>query len=100
MLVQLANSAPSDLRDDQARAEDLLAANRLYRQSARLNNQPSVEELLDELEQYFIEISNAGPDELPLLKQRMTDQDILFKLRIVDAQLRERQRKTFATSSH
>ena len=100
MLVQLANSAPSDLRDDQARAEDLLAANRLYRQSARLNGQPSVEELLDELEQYFIEISNAGPDELSMLKQRMTDQDILFKLRIVDEQLRERQRKTFATSSH
>jgi hypothetical protein len=100
MLVQLANSAPSDLGDDQARAEDLLAANRLYRQSARLNGQPSVEELLDELEQYLMEISNAGPDELPQLKQRMTEQDILFKLRIVDEQLRERQRKTFAISSH
>jgi hypothetical protein len=99
VLVQLANSSAADMPSDQARAEDLLAANRLYRQSARMNGQPPVEDLLDDLEQFLTEVSNAGPDELSQLKQRMAEQDILFKLRIVDAQLRERQKKSFTTSS-
>jgi len=100
MLVQLSNGSPADLPSEQIRAEDLLAANRIYRQSARMNDQPPVEDLLDDLEQFLTEVSNAGPDELSQLKQRMAEQDILFKLRIVDAQLRERQTKSFATSSN
>lgn len=99
-LVQLANSGENDLQLDRARAEDLLAANRLYRQTARMNGQPSVEDLLDDLEQILTEVSNAAPNELPQLKQRMVEQDILFKLRIVDAQLRERQKKSLATASN
>ncbi|NWF85674.1 MAG: hypothetical protein HXY18_17800 [Bryobacteraceae bacterium] len=99
-LVQLANSGENDLQPDRARAEDLLAENRLYRQTARMNGQPSVEDLLTDLEQILTEVSNAAPNELPQLKRRMVEQDILFKLRIVDSQLRERRIRTLAASSN
>jgi hypothetical protein len=108
ILVELANGEPSDLSQDRATAEDLLAATRLYRLSSQsggqrggqLGDQPGLTDLLDELEQILTEASNAGPSELGQIQRRMAQQDLLFKIRVVDAQMRQKQRQPIEISSN
>jgi len=100
MLIELTNGAPGTLYQDQARAEDLLAANRLYRLSAKRNSQPALTDLLDELEQTLTEVANAQPGELRQIQSRMARQDLLFKIRVVDARMRQTQRQPIDISSN
>ena len=48
---------------ERERAEELVAANRLYRQTATATGDAAVSELLDELERILVELA-AGPDTL------------------------------------
>lgn len=100
LLIELANGEPGSLRQDQPRADDLLSANRLYRLAAQRNSQAGLAEMLDELEQILTEVSNAGPGELGQIQRRMAQQDLLFKIRVVDAQMRQKQRKPIDISSN
>lgn len=99
ILLELANGEPGSLTQDRARAEDLLATNRLYRISAQRDRQPALADLLDELEQVLTEVSNADPAELRQIQKAMAQQDLLFKIRVVDTQLRQKQRKPLNISS-
>ncbi len=106
VLVELLNAdldAPRlNLDAEQARARDLVAANRLYRQSAVHVGDERTGEVLDELERVLIEIANApedaNKDEFEAVRARIATHGLLFKVRVVHSEMRERERRTQAGS--
>jgi hypothetical protein len=106
MLVELLNSDPSDDSPSSAgasKARELVAENRLYRASATQAGDESVTTVLDDLERVLIEIANtpetAGPEAFEALRQRIASQGLLFRVRVVHSEMRERERRTVAGST-
>ena len=102
-LLELANGSDSNgLDSDQARAGELVAANRLYRQSATQAGEASLASVLDELERVLIEIANQPADvtgtELREIRRRIDEEDLLFKIRVLSAQVRSREKKSSSQS--
>lgn len=97
MLVELAN-ADTDHADvlagEQNRAVDLVAANRLIRQSAEQSGDMVIADVLEDLERVLLEIANApanaSSNDLTDLQSRITDEDLLFRLRVIAAEMRQR----------
>ncbi len=97
MLVELAN-AESDgaavLAGEQARAGDLVAANRVIRQSAMQSGDGQTVDILEDLERVLLEIANAPADatsnDLTALQSRITREDLLFRLRVIASEMRQR----------
>lgn len=94
LLVELANADPGeslDLSAERAWAQDLLEANRLYRQSARHGGRKRLATLLDELEPFLLELAHApdetSPEEMQALRDRIEEQALLFKVRILGERL-------------
>ncbi|HWM89672.1 MAG TPA: hypothetical protein VN493_02780 [Thermoanaerobaculia bacterium] len=94
LLVELANADPDvamDLSAERAWAQDLLAANRLYRQSARHGGRKRLASLLDDLEPFLLELAHTpdetSPDEMLALRDRIEEQALLFKVRILGERL-------------
>jgi hypothetical protein len=77
-------------------ARDLIAANRLYRQDALDADESSVATVLDELERALLDIVNgpadAPPADLQRIRQRIDSAALLFKVRVMSNELRDRQR--------
>jgi hypothetical protein len=99
LLLEVVN-APSDaegLAGSQRSAEELAAANRLYRQAAVHANEPAVASVLDELERVLVEIAHspqpASSDEIARLRQRIESKGLLLKVRVVGSQVREKRRE-------
>ena len=99
MLVDLVSADPADIdmRVERQRAEELVAANRLYRQTAAANGEARIQELLDELEQLLVELA-ASPDQLSTeemgqVRERLDANGLLFKVRVLSSTLRERQKQ-------
>ncbi|HEV2492616.1 MAG TPA: hypothetical protein VG204_06040 [Terriglobia bacterium] len=99
VLVELENakgSGPVDISAERDRAEDLVAANRLYRQTAARTGEPGVANVLDELERVLVEIAHSPSEisqaQLEELRHRIEAQGILFKVRIIDSQVKQRER--------
>ena len=98
MLVELAN-AESDgadvLAGAQERAVDLVAANRLIRQSAMQSGDGQIVDILEDLERVLLEVANAPADvtsnDLTDLQSRITREDLLFRLRVIASEMRQRQ---------
>jgi len=97
MLVELANAETDQadvLAGEQGRAVDLVAANRLIRQSAEQSGDIVIAEVLEDLERVLLEIANAPTDatsnELTGLQSRITDEDLLFRLRVIASEMRRR----------
>ena len=100
LLVEVANAAPSedlDLSAERAWAQDLLEANRLYRQSARHGGRKRLATLLDELEPFLLELAHAtdesSPEEMQALRDRIDEQALLFKVRILGERLEQSARQ-------
>lgn len=99
LLAELVNASAGtiDLRDERDRARDLLSENRLLRQNAARTGDPSHAALLDELERVLLDIantpSNTSPADLEALQRRIGSEGLLFKVRIVDANIREKGQK-------
>jgi hypothetical protein len=99
LLAELVNASPGsiDLRDERDRARDLLSENRLLRQTAARTGDPSHAALLDELERVLLDIANTGsntsPSDLEALQHRIGSEGLLFRVRIVDANIREKGQK-------
>ncbi len=100
VLMELVNTRPQRLVDisaERERAEDLVAANRLYRLTAERAGEAGVANLLDELERTLIEISHSpsklSSPEFEDLRRRVEAQGIIFKVRVVDSQVHEREKK-------
>jgi anti-sigma factor RsiW len=97
MLVELANADTDNidvLAGEQGRAADLVAANRLMRQSAAQSGDAGIADVLEDLERVLLEIANAPADassnELNDLQSRITKQDLLFRLRVIASEMRQR----------
>jgi anti-sigma factor RsiW len=90
VLVELANADPRDALDISAErqsADELLASNRLYRQTAVQMGDTQVADVLDDLERVLVEIAR-GPSQLSIqqlaaVQQRIESQGILFKVRVI-----------------
>jgi len=103
VLIELVNTRASgkvDIASEQNRAEDLVTANRLYRQTAMNVGDTAMASVLDELERTLLEIARSpekmsGP-ELAALQKRIESQGILFKVRVVGSQMREREKSAIA----
>lgn len=98
LLAEVANSAtadPAGLAAERAWAQDLLDANRLYRQSTRQGGRPRLAALLDELEPFLLELANAPAEptgeELQDLQRRVRERALLFKVRVVGERLDRQQ---------
>jgi hypothetical protein len=99
-LVELVNNeheTSSDFSSERALAEDLVADNRLYRQTAEETGDTAVSDLLDEIDRVLTEIA-AGPEKMSLqdlaaVRHRIESRDLVFKLRVVASALRERQKE-------
>lgn len=104
LLVELANAEPGaslELSAERAWAQDLLAANRLYRQSARHGGRGRLAALLDELEPFLLEVAHVpdetSPEEMNALRERIDEQALLFKVRILGERLERSARATHST---
>jgi hypothetical protein len=103
VLVELANAhgdGPADIKSEQQWAESLLAESRLYRQAATRSGDTAVVGVLDELERVFAEVAN-GPDvlsarELGDLRARIEARGLLFKVKVVEGQVRAKTRRSDA----
>lgn len=95
VLVELINSPATgaEAAREGARAEELLAANRLYRLSAAASGERALTDVLDELERVLLEVSHAAasasPEELAQLRRRL-EEGVLFKIRVLETRVRER----------
>ena len=101
LLVELSNT-PSrgrvDISMEQQWAEDLVETNRLYRETATLVGDTGLSSVLDELDRVLVEIRNS-PSQLPaadLARFRTRIDSILFKVRVLSSQVRERERQAVA----
>jgi hypothetical protein len=100
VLVELVNTKPErtvDISAERQRAEDLVPANRLYRLTAERSGETGVANMLDELERTLIEIAHSpsrlSSPEFEDLRRRVEAQGILFKVRVVDSHVHEREKK-------
>ena len=100
VLVELVNaddSAPVVLASDRERAADLVAAGRLYRRSIGGSGDAETRDLLEDVERVLAEIAN-GPEaetsnDLSGVRARISNQDLIFRLRVTMAEMRERERR-------
>lgn len=85
------------LGDERQRAENLLAANRLYRQTAAMEGKVSLATTLEDLERVLLDVAQSpGPpseNQLRELQARVEDQGLLFKVQVLGARLRQQNRQ-------
>lgn len=99
VLVELTNESAKgkvDISTEQRMASELVGANRLYRQTALNTGEAGVASVLDQLERVLVEIANSPTEisskEMESLRKRIEAQGILFKVRVIGTQVRERTR--------
>jgi anti-sigma factor RsiW len=95
-LVSAPGTGAVDISSERARAEQLIAANRLYRQTAVETGDAGVSDLLDELERVLIDVA-ASPEEMSAVdlsdvQRRIESRGLLFKVRVVASEVRQRQK--------
>ncbi len=100
MLVELANAGTGtsgrlDISFEQRQAEDLLEANRLYRQTATSAGDEGTASMLDELERMLLEIAHSPSDvsekQLDGLRKQIEERGIIFKVKVFGKQVEERE---------
>jgi len=101
ILLEVVNAQPGqplDVSSERARAGQLVADNRLYRQTAARSGDTRVSSVLDELEPVLLEIAHSPDrltaDEAESLRQRIEGDGILFKVRVAGSTVRRREEKT------
>jgi len=100
VLVELANASATggkvDISAEQSRAEDLVDASRLYRQTAAREGDLATANVLDELERTLLDIAH-GPSQLDdaalkQIQQRIEAQGLIFKVRVIGSKVKSEQR--------
>ncbi len=97
MLAELAN-ADADHADvfaaEQGLAADLVSVNRLILQSVEQSGDAAIADVLEDLERVLLESANAPADatsnELTGLQSRITTEDLLFRVRVIASEMRQR----------
>lgn len=100
-LVSTGDDGTVDMSAERRRAGELVTANRLYRQTAEETGEARVTELLDELERLLVDLA-ASPDTLSAqdmedVRKRIDANGLLFKVRVLSATVRERQKQQIKT---
>jgi len=98
VLIELANAPAGEVLNFSAQravADELVMSGRLYREAAVRSGDPALAAVLEELERVLMEVA-AGPDalqpaDLATLQQRIESRGLLFKVRVVGTQVRERE---------
>jgi len=98
VLLELVNARPGeplDVASERERAGDLVAENRLYRQTAARTGDARVASVLDDLEPVLLEIAHGpgrlNPEEVEKLRRRIEGDGILFKVRVAGSTVRHRE---------
>jgi hypothetical protein len=100
VLVELSHAGekgkPVDISSEQKWAASLVASNRLYRQTAVQFGDARVATVLDELERFLVEVANGpaelSPAELQVMRERIEARGLLFRVKVLGSQVRDRQR--------
>jgi len=98
-LIELINTRTNggmDISAEQILARELASMNRLFRRTATDAGEPGMAGVLEELELVLVEVAN-GPaklsaDEFAALRQRIGADGLLFKVKVVTAQVRAKER--------
>jgi hypothetical protein len=97
-LVELVSAGDDDasIAGERSRAQQLVADTRLYRQTAEETGDVALSDLLDEIERVLTEVA-ASPEsgssaDLADVRRRIESRDLLFKVRVVSSEIRERQK--------
>lgn len=96
VLTDIMNASdPHDISMEQGWAEDLLTTSRLYRQDALDAGEQSIANVLDDLERNLLEIVHSpakiSTADLEQLRRRIDAAALLFKVRVMSEQLRDRE---------
>ena len=95
-LVSADDENAVDISGERTRAEQLVAANRLYRQTALATGDAAIVDLLDELERVLVDLAASpeelSPERLKEVRQRIESRSLLFKVRVVSSDVRQRQK--------
>ncbi len=100
VLVELVSAGDDqgkvDISLEQSRAQQLVAANRLYRQTALSTGDAGMASVLDDLERVLVDVaaspSTVSQEDLDSVRRRIESKELLFKVRVVSTQVRERQK--------
>ena len=100
LLLALANSQGTgghgqvDISWQQEQAQELVAGNRIYQETAERMGEPALANVLDDLGRVLLTVahspSSVSPEELDELRRRIESQGMLFKMQVVDSQLQAR----------
>lgn len=93
VLVELSNENALPVGGTRQRAQDLLEDNRLYRQAALRDQEPGLASVLDDLERLLADVSHASDEDWAEIRARMADQGILFKVRVIESNVRQREKE-------
>jgi len=107
VLMELANADPHrglDVSQQRERAAELVASNRIYRQSAAQRGETRIVSLLSDLEPVLVELSHAGKTldaaEVAELQKRIDSKGLLFKVRVMGAQVSGKERRAPGRDDH
>jgi hypothetical protein len=95
-LIHTRTNGTADITMEQTLARELAAINRLFRQAAVDAGEPGMASVLEELEGVLVELAN-GPAQLSAeefadLRERIDTDGLLFRIKVVSAQVRNRER--------
>jgi hypothetical protein len=100
VLLEVVNAPagqPNALAASQRTADELVTANRLYRQVAARAGEPAVASVLEDLERVLVEIANspspASSAEVGRLQQRIEAKGLLLKVRVIGSHVREKEKE-------
>ena len=100
VLIEFANAygtadQPADVSTQQQWAADLISANRFYRDASTAAGDEPVAAVLDELERNLLELvhgpATLTPHDLEQVRLRLDAAALLFRVRVLSEQLRERE---------
>lgn len=98
VLIELANATPKgklDISAEQERASDLVSESRLYRQTADHTGDTAVASVLDEVDRVLLDIAHSPSEvraaDIEKLRERLAAEGILFKIRVLGSNLRNRE---------
>jgi len=101
LLTEISNAGDAGLADftaERGRAQDLVEEGRLMRQMLASQGESSTLAFLDEVERFMLEVANSpdrvGRDEIRQLQRRIGAGSLLFKVRIIESNLRTEGQKS------
>jgi hypothetical protein len=94
LLIEIANSNPRrsmNVVEERETAQDLVYANRLYRQTAATSGDDRVVSLLDDLERVLLEVAHSPAElhgvRLENLREQIKNEGLIFKIRVAGSKL-------------